>query len=71
MGNQAGGPNRKPRWGGQRGFWLGVWGLWSSPPSQSSNDDPVTSFQNILRDAGTLPVWQFQWTPRVSLPPCG
>ena len=55
---------------GQRVFGIGVWGLWSSPPIQSSNDDPETSFQSILRDAGTLPVWQFQWTPRVSLPPC-
>ena len=50
MSNRAGGPNRKPRRGGQRGFWLGVWGLWSLPPSQSSNNDPDTSFQSILRE---------------------
>jgi hypothetical protein len=49
MGNQAGGQTENPAGGGQRGFWLGVWGLWLWPPSQSSNNDPETSFQNILR----------------------
>jgi hypothetical protein len=51
MSNQAGGPNRKPRRGGQRGFWLGVWGLWSSPPSQYSNNDPAISFQKFWGNA--------------------
>jgi hypothetical protein len=68
MGNQAGGQTENPAGGGQRGFWLGVWGLWSSPPRQSSNNDPETSFQNILRERsanlGTVPVRRFQRTPR-------
>ena len=51
MGNQTGGPNRKPRRGRQRGFWLGVWGLWSSPPSQYSNNDPAISFQKFWGNA--------------------
>jgi hypothetical protein len=51
MGNQTGGPNRKPRRGGQRGFWLRVWGLWSSPPSQYCNNDPAISFQKFWGNA--------------------
>ena len=83
MGNQTGGPNRKPRRGGQRGFGLGVWGLWSSPPSQYSNNDPAISFQNFWGNAArhaskagvALQISDpfrcgFQRTPRVSLPLC-
>ena len=64
MSNRAGGPNRKPRRGASGVFGSAYGGCGHRSPSQSSNNDRETSFQNILR--GTLPVWRFQRTPRSS-----
>jgi hypothetical protein len=49
MSSQAGGPNRNPAVGTSKVFRSRM-GVVVIAAGQSSNDDPVTSFQNILRE---------------------
>jgi hypothetical protein len=83
MGNQVGGPNRKPRRGGQRGFWLGVWGcghrrrvsiatttLRFRSRNFRGNAARHTSKAGVALQISDPFRCGFQRTPRVNLPLC-